>query len=182
MDVALDKIIQGCIDNNRAAQEKLYRMFFPKMYAMCYRHTKDEDKTLMILNDGFLKVFKNIDSYNGSGSFEGWVRRLIYNCLSDFFRKENKYLNVMLFEEKEKKSEYKVLDSLYYEDLLKLVEKLPGNTHKVFNMYAIEGYNHREIAEILNISEGTSKWHLSEARKKLQSYLRNTNNSVNHAG
>lgn len=182
MNSSLSKIISGCVANQRKAQEELYRLFFPKMIAMCYRYTSEEDRALMIVNDGFLKVFQKIGTYESRGSFEGWVRRLVFNSISDHFRKENKYMKLMVFEETEKKSDELVLDRLFYDDLLKLVSKLPGNTHKVFNLYAIEGYNHREISELLKISEGTSKWHLSEARKKLKQLLITANLKLNHAG
>jgi RNA polymerase sigma-70 factor (ECF subfamily) len=181
MSSSLTKIIEGCKNNNRSSQEDLYRLYFPKMIAMCFRYTSDEDKALIMVNDGFLKVFQKIGSFENRGSFEGWVRRLVFNCISDYFRKENKYMKLMLFEEAEKREDNLVLDSLFYDDLLKLVNSLPGNTHKVFQLYAIEGYNHREISELLNISEGTSKWHLSEARKKLKKLLIMTNQTVKHA-
>lgn len=181
MSSSLNKIIEGCILNKRTSQEELYRLFFPKMIALCFRYTSDEDKALTMLNDGFLKVFQKINTFEGRGSFEGWVRRLVFNSISDYFRKENKYVKLLLFEEAEKKEENLVLDRLYYNDLLKLVDSLPGNTHKVFQLYAIEGYNHREISEMLNISEGTSKWHLSEARRKLKELLISNNQTVKHA-
>ncbi len=182
MESNLDQIIKGCIANDRRAQEALYKMFFPKMMAMCHRYTSDDDKAIMILNDGFLKVFSNIQNFEGRGSFEGWVRRLVFNCISDFFRKENKYLKLIFFEESEKEVDQVVLDKLFYDDLIKLITKLPGNTHKVFNLYAIEGFSHQEISETLNISEGTSKWHLSEARRKLKILLNTNNSNINHAG
>ena len=182
MNSSLDQIIKGCIKNNRTSQKALYEKYFAKMLAICFRYTKDEDKALMLLNDGFLKVFKNISKFEKRGSFEGWVRRLVFNCISDHFRKENKYLKVMVFEDAEKKSDDLVLDRIFYDDLIKLVEKLPGNTHKVFTLYAIEGFNHREIGEKVGISEGTSKWHLSEARKKLKELISTENATLNHAG
>lgn len=182
MDALLDDIIAGCKSNNRKSQEKLYRMFFPKMFSLCTKYTNDEDNSMMILNDGFLKVFKNIHQYDGRGSFEGWVRKLVFHCLSDFYRRENKYLSLLIFEEKDVQGDFRIIDQLYFEDLMKLIDKLQGNTHRVFNLYAIEGYTHREISELLSISEGTSKWHLSQARAKLKSFLLSTNNSINHAG
>ena len=182
MSTSLDNIIKGCIKNNRKSQQELYHLFFPKMIAMCLRYTKDEDKAMIIVNDGFLKVFKNIKKFEFRGSFEGWVRRLVFNCISDHFRKENKYLKMMVFEEQEKNSDEVALDRLFYDDLIDLVNRLPGNNHKVFHLYAIEGFSHREIAEQLMISEGTSKWHLSEARKKLKKMIYNTRLTINHAG
>ena len=182
MSTSLDKIIKGCIANKRQAQEILYKQYFPKMYSLCLSYTRDEDKAMMICNDGFLKVFKNVSAFAHKGSFEGWIRRIIFSSISDFFRKENKYLKMMIFEEAEKNCNEDITDKLYYDDLLKLVNKLPGNTYKVFSLYAIEGYTHKEIGVLLNISSGTSKWHLSEARKKLKDLLQLSKSSINHAG
>ncbi|GLR20094.1 RNA polymerase sigma factor [Portibacter lacus] len=182
MGSSLDKIISGCIANKRRYQEELYKMYFSKMIAMCLRYTSDQDTAMMVVNDGFLKVFKNIQNFENRGSFEGWVRRIIFTSLSDYFRKENKYLKFMIFEEPEKKSDETILERLFYDDLILLINRLSGNTHKVFSLYAIEGFNHREIAEKLCISEGTSKWHLSEARRKLKEIIKESKATLNHAG
>jgi len=133
------------------------------------------------VNDGFLKVFKKLDTYQNKGSFEGWIRRIVFNCLSDYFKKENKYLKFLILEERDRPQPSTNSDSLYYEDLLILIDQLPFSSSRVFKLYAIEGYSHKEIAKQLNISDGTSKWHLSEARKKLK-VLVNRNLSINHAG
>ena len=118
------RLINGCKANDRRCQEELYRMFFDKMLSMCRRYTQDEDQLISIINDGFLKVFKKIDTFKGEGSFEGWIRRLVFSSLSDYFRKENKYLKFMIFDTPD--SEYKGSseESLYYQDNLKL-----KNTH-----------------------------------------------------
>lgn len=166
------KIIEGCRANDRRYQEELYRTFFNKMLAMCRRYTQDEDQQISIINDGFLKVFKKIDTFKGEGSFEGWVRRLVFTSLSDYFRKENKYLKFMIFDTPDSELKSESEESLYYQDIIKLVDRLPGKTKSVFYKYAIEGYTHKDIGKELGISEGTSKWHLSEARKKLQQLLK----------
>ncbi len=166
------KIIEGCKANDRRCQEELYRMFFGKMLAMCRRYTQDEDQQISIINDGFLKVFKKIDSFKGEGSFEGWVRRLVFTSLSDFFRKENKYLKFMIFDTPDTVLKSESEETLFYQDIINLIDRLPEKTREVFHKYAIEGYTHKDIGADLNISEGTSKWHLSEARKKLQLLLR----------
>jgi len=165
-------LIEGCKANDRKCQERLYRLFFDKMLILCRRYTQDEDQLLSIINDGFLKVFKKIDSYAYKGSFEGWVRRLVFTSLSDFFRKENKYLKFMIFETEDIPIASEPDESLFYQDIIKLVDILPNKSKKVFQMYAIEGFTHKDIAKELSISEGTSKWHLSEARKKLQQLLK----------
>lgn len=163
--------MQDCTDNDRRAQEAVYRQYFPVMLSMCRRHTNDQETAFTIINDGMLKVFKNISSYNYEGSFEGWIRRIVYRALSDYFRKENKYIKFLVFEEKEKETQQNALAGLYYDDLLQLTQSLPDKMSKVFHMYAIEGYNHQEIGEQLDMSDGTSKWYLSEARKELKKRL-----------
>jgi len=166
------QLIEGCKANDRQSQERLYRLFFDKMLSMCRRYTQDEDQQITIINDGFLKVFKKIDQYSYEGSFEGWVRRLIFTSLSDYFRKENKYLKFMIFEKEDTPISALPEESLYYLDVIELVNLLPNRTKEVFQKYAIEGYTHKDIGEELGMSSGTSKWHLSEARKKLQSLLK----------
>lgn len=162
------KVIKGCIDNNRKAQEKLYRHFFPVMERMIRRYTQDDDQVMTIMNDGFLRVFKKIDLYKFKGSFEGWIRRLVYHSLSDYFRSNTKDLKFLVFDDLQRDKPVSATNNLYYDDLIKLVNKLPEKHMKVFQLYAIEGYLHREISEQMSISENTSKWYLSEARKILQ--------------
>lgn len=168
-------LIDGCKANDRSAQERLYRTFFDKMLAMCRRYTQDEDQQISIINDGFLKVFKKIDQYDHQGSFEGWVRRLVFTSLSDYFRKENKYLKFMIFEEHDTNLQPESMNALYYKDVVELIDLLPNKTMQVFRRYAIEGYTHKDIGNELGMSEGTSKWHLSEARKKLKELLKERN-------
>jgi RNA polymerase sigma-70 factor (ECF subfamily) len=152
------------------------------MHAMVRRYTTDEDRSVSILNDGFLRVFQKIESFNFNGSFEGWVRKLIFHSVSDHFRKEAKYLKTIVFESKDRDIQGSVLPELYIEDILKMVDTLPNATKDVFKLYALEGFPHKEIGNMLNISEGTSKWHLSEARKKLKAILIQNNYSYERAG
>lgn len=129
-----------------------------------------------------LRVFMNIKQYDGRGSFEGWVRRIVFRSLSNHFRKDAKYLKVIFLEEKDKSTYASdALSELYYEDLMSLVDSLPEMMKKVFERYAILGMSHKEIGQELNISDGTSKWHLSKAREKLREKLNNKNRMVNHA-
>ncbi len=165
------EIIQGCCNNDRVFQEILYRKYFYTMMSMCHARVRDDDKAMHIVNDGFLKVFKNIASYSFKGSFEGWIRRIVYHALSDYFKKENKYLSHIFLEEKDDSVRSNSESRLFYDDLLELVNQLPFATAEVFKLYAIEGYNHREIGDKMGISDGTSKWHLSEARKKLKALI-----------
>lgn len=152
------------------------------MHSMVRRYTNDEDRSISILNDGFLRVFQKIETFQFQGSFEGWVRKLIFHSISDHFRKESKYLKTIVFESQDKDIQGDVLPELYIEDIIKMVNTLPNATREVFRLYALEGFPHKEIGEMLNISEGTSKWHLSEARKKLKAILIKNNYYYEHAG
>lgn len=174
------ELIKGCKENKRLYQEALFRKYFPAIMTMCMRYAKSKDVAMLIVNDGFLKVFKQIDTYEGKGSFEGWIRRICFRCLSDHFRKEKSYLSFMVFDDFEKKESSTALNNIYYEELVALLENLPSATARVFRLYAIEGFKHREISELLKISEGTSKWHLSEARTALKKLLMMQQENLNY--
>ena len=167
----INTIIHGCKQNDRNSQELLYREFFPTMMSMCMRYMGDRDKAAAIVNDGLLKVFTKIDQYEHKGSFEGWIRRIVFRCLSDTVRKDSNYLKFMVFDEPEKRVIPDALNKLYEEDILRLIKEIPNSSGEVFSLYAIQGYSHKEIAEAKGISVGTSKWHLSEARKRLQDLI-----------
>ena len=164
-------IIRGCIANERKFQELVYREHFDVMLAMVHRFTSDEEKVLDILNSGFLRVFTKIEMYSGTGSFQGWIRRIIYHSISDYFKRESKYMHFIVLEDAEKPTEKNALDNLYYNDLLEIVDSLPERCGEVFKLYAIEGYTHKEIGERLEMSSGTSKWHLSQARAQLKGLI-----------
>jgi RNA polymerase sigma-70 factor (ECF subfamily) len=124
---------------------------------------------MSVVNDGFIKVFKNIDKFQFKGSFEGWIRKIVYNSIRDYYRKaSNKHLFIEL-DEKTKLSE--TYNNLGYEEIINLVDTLPETSKNIFIMHAIEGYNHREIAEIKKMSISTSKWHLSKAKEQLKKLL-----------
>jgi len=169
----IGNIIVGCINEDRKAQEQFYRKFYPAMMTLCLRYTKNETDALEVLNTGFHKVFKNIDKYdNRKASVYTWIRTIIINSCLDFIKASGS------------KIETKELDDVISVDLppdiisrmsaneiLQLVRQLSPATQAVFNLYVIEGYHHKEIATLMKISEGTSKWHLSEARRKLQKMI-----------
>lgn len=169
----LDVIIRGCLANDRSAQEKLYKRYYGKMMGTCLRYLKNEDDALDVLNTGFLKVFQNLSSYSGKGSFDGWVYLIIRNAIIDQLRKRLKYREESLEENHNNMYQVQsgVLEQLYAEDLLKLLQKLPETTRLVFNLFAIDGFKHEEISTMLKISQGTSKWHVSEARRILKESL-----------
>ena len=150
------------------------------MFRMCLRYTSDREEALTIVNNGFLRVFKKLDKYGFKGSLEGWIRRLVFHCLSDHFRGKSKEIHFLEIAERDAPDYVNALSNLYFEDILDLVEKLPPATKEVFILYAIEGFSHKEISMQVGISEGTSKWHLSEARKKMKELLRM--NKLNYAG
>lgn len=165
------EIVDGCIRNDRRAQEALYRRFFPEMQRMCQRYARDEDTVIEIVNNGFLRIFKKIHTFNFRGSFEGWVRRIIYHSMADYYRENARYLHFLVLEEHDSPAREQGNDLFFEEDILKAVRTLPPVSQEVFRLYAIEGYSHAEIADNLNITEGTSKWHLSTARQKLRELL-----------
>jgi RNA polymerase sigma factor (sigma-70 family) len=166
-----EELVSGCVDNDRRAQEALYKRFFPEMMRMCMRHTRDENKAIEIVNTGFLRVFKKIHTFAFKGSLEGWVRRLVFHSIADYFRENSKYAYFLVFEEKDEQVSEKCHESFFEEDILTVVRNLPPVSQEVFRLYAIEGYSHAEIGALLSISEGTSKWHLSTARQRLREKL-----------
>lgn len=163
-------MIEGCKAGVRTAQEKLYKMYYPKMMSMVKRYTNIHQYHLAeeILNNGFLKVFQKVDSFKFEGSFEGWVRRVIYHSIFDYVRANTKYNEKVVFVERDEVIQNNITSNLHYNELIKLVQELTDTTRAVFNMYVMEGLSHREISETLGISEGTSKWHLFEARRVLK--------------
>lgn len=166
-----EELVAGCVRNDRRAQEAFYRKFFPEMLRMCMRYTRDEDTAIEIVNNGFLRVFKKLHTFAFKGSLEGWVRRLVYHSMADYFRDNARYLHFLVLEERDEVVPERGHEQFYESDILNVVSTLPPVSQEVFRLYAIEGYNHAEIAVNLNISEGTSKWHLSTARQKLRDQL-----------
>ena len=141
------------------------------MMALCVRYAKDKNDGLEILNDGFLKVFKNIDQYDAEkASLYTWMRKIIINTAIDFLRKKQAYydMDVLLDIQEGPAIENEALLKLSGAELLKIIRQLPAATSTVFNLYVVDGFNHREIGTMLGISEGTSRWHLSEARRQLK--------------
>ena len=165
------ELVEGCAHNERRAQEALYRRFFPEMLRMTLRYTRDEDTAIEIVNNGFLRVFKKIHTFAFKGSLEGWVRRLVYHSMADYFRDNARYLHFLVLEEHDSSVPERGHETFYEEDILRAVRALPPVSQEVSRLYAIEGYSHAEIAANLDISEGTSKWHLSTARQKLREML-----------
>ncbi|WP_315819688.1 sigma-70 family RNA polymerase sigma factor [Paraflavitalea speifideaquila] len=171
--IADTELINGCINNSRRAQEQLYKQFYGPMASICLRYTRNQEDAIEVLHNGFLKVYKNIHTYDAArASLYTWIRKIIVNTAIDFIRAREKfYTKVELEKVEEPAIEADAVQRMSAQELLQLVRKLSPATQGVFNLYVVEGYNHREIATLLGISEGTSKWHLSEARKQLQQLL-----------
>ena len=151
-------LIEGCIQGNRKMQNELYQRFSPKMYGVCLRYASNAEEAEDILQEGFIKVFKKIGSFRGEGSFEGWIRRIFVNTAIEHFRKKAYLQPITEQEENTIEGKYlNVLDNLAEKDIIKLIQQLSPGYRTVFNMYVIEGYTHKQIADALNISEGTSK-------------------------
>ena len=164
------QLIQGCKARERKAQKELYETYARKMMAVCLRYINDGETAADMLQDGFVKVFSAVDSYTGSGSFEGWIRRIIVNVCLEHLRKSDVLRGAV---DLENTSELVSLGdspigNLTEKELLQLIANLPEGFRTVFNLFAIEGYSHREISHLLNISEGTSRSQYTRARQVLQ--------------
>lgn len=167
-------IISGCKKGDRKAQERLYKNYYRAMMTICLRYTKNDEDAVEVLNNGFLKVFKTIQRYDSKqAGLYTWIRTIVINSCIDFIKQKHKLEKVSeLSEDVEVHIDPEVTSKIKTEELLQQVRRLAPATQAVFNLYVIEGYSHKEIAQMLNISEGTSKWHLSEARKNLQQLIR----------
>jgi RNA polymerase sigma factor (sigma-70 family) len=169
----IQDLLDGSLANKRKAQEGLYRHFYGFAMTIALRYSRDEMDAADILSHAFVKIFKSIHSYDSSkGSLHAWIKRIVVNEGLDHIKSRNRFSeNVELETVAEPEVNNAIIEQMGAEEIMELVKKLPPATHAVFVLYAVEGYNHREIAEQLNISEGTSKWHLSEARKTLQKQI-----------
>ncbi len=161
------ELIETCLKDNPKAQKMLYDTYSSVLFGICLRYSKNEEEAQDILQDSFIKIFTKLDTYQFTGSFEGWLKRIVTNTSIEYYRKKitMEHIEEIGF------NPYLAIDSdrgLEVEELLKMIQELPEGYRMVFNMYAIDGYTHGEIATKLNISEGTSKSQLSRARAYLQ--------------
>jgi RNA polymerase sigma factor (sigma-70 family) len=176
MDEAL--LVSECIKGNARAQRELFDKFARKMMSVCLRYSKNTEQAEDVLQDGFVKVFFKLKDYKGEGSLEGWVRRIIVNTALDQIRKDLKFSNNSSFDDVDYKINYNdfTFEKLVAEDLMKMVQAMPNGYKMIFNLFAIEGYSHAEIADTLGISENTSKSQYSRARAYLKERLEKINN------
>jgi RNA polymerase sigma factor (sigma-70 family) len=167
----IKKIIKGCLAGDRRDQELLYRRHASKLYAVCLQYSGNDEEARDILQEGFIKIFENLEHYKHEGSFEGWMRRITVNTALEKFRsRHNLYRvdDIGSIKEPDAEPDNQDYAGLEANDLLGIIRELPTKYRMVFNLYAIEGYSHKEISKMVNISEGTSKSNLSRARVILQ--------------
>ncbi len=166
-------LIEGCIKGDRRWQRALYDCYSKKMMVVCLRYCKATQEAEDVLQEAFIKVFDNIKNYRGEASIAYWIKRIVINTALNAQRsKLYLYPMVDVTEIKNNSDQEVGLSGIHYEDLLKMIQELPSGCQVIFNLYAIEGYKHQEIASMLNISEGTSKSQYARAKSLLQEMLR----------
>jgi RNA polymerase sigma-70 factor (ECF subfamily) len=172
------EIISLAVENNRQAQQKIYSQFAPKMLSVCRQYIKDIHHAEDLMITAFMKVFSNLKNFENKGSFEGWIRRIMINECISFIRVQKKVS--FLEDEFYVEDTFNNIESgLSVDDIQTLIDGLPEGYKMIFNLYAIEGFKHREIAEMLGINEGTSKSQLSHARRILQEQVNKLKNYAN---
>jgi RNA polymerase sigma factor (sigma-70 family) len=173
------QLIALCIKQDRKAEYELYKLTYSYLMGICMRYSRDKDTASETLNMGFLKILKNLSTYKPEIPFKAWIRRVMVNTLIDEYRKNKREKEKVTYvEEYYDSTDFsdvnEALSRINYNQLLLQINLLPEATKKVFNLFVIDGYSHKEIGEMLTISEGTSKWHLNAARQKLKEYIENS--------
>ncbi len=167
----IKNIINGCLKGNRRDQELLYRRHAAKLYAVCLQYSGNDEEARDILQEGFIKIFENLAYYKHEGSFEGWIRRIMVNTALEKYRSRHNLYRIDDIDdipEPDADPDNEDYSGLEAVDLIEIIRELPPKYRMVFNLFAIEGYSHKEISKMVNISEGTSKSNLSRARMILQ--------------
>lgn len=168
-----EQIVKACISGDAIAQKKFYDLFAKKMMGVCLRYSANADEAQDVLQDGFIKVFNKLPDFVNKGSLEGWVRRIMVNTALDQYRKNKKYQQDVEIDNVSYKLENNdfTIEQINAQDLLKIIQSIPEGYRVVFNLFAIEGYSHKEIAEQLGVTESTSKSQFSRAKKMLRKRL-----------
>jgi RNA polymerase sigma-70 factor (ECF subfamily) len=169
----LQKLINGCLTRDRSCQKKIYEIYGPAMMSLCLRYSRNREEAEEVLQDGFLQMYKCISQFKNNGAFEGWLRRIMINCALQRYRSRMHRFNLIPLTEEQFFSfaQNDLVDKLGEKELILLIQTLPPAYRLVFNLFVFEGMKHREIASLLNISEGTSKSNLSDARNILKKQL-----------
>lgn len=175
------QLVKRCLKKDRKAQNELHKRCYPVLIPVCWRYAKDQDQAVEYFNLGFTKIIFNLKKYRTSVPFELWCRKVMINTIIDEYRKSKNYRETFELKDREDFPANQRSDSALseaQEDMLEVIKsklkKLPPMTSKVFNLYAIDGYKHHEIAVLLDISEGTSQWHYSMAKKRIRELVRET--------
>lgn len=168
--LGLHNLIRQCIAHDRQAQRQLYDQYAPLIFGIIKRYVFTQAPADEMLNDTFYKVFINLDKYEFKGSFEGWMRRIAINCITDYFRKyiKNEPAYKTDIDTVDAHVQDDVASRLGYKELLQLIYQLPDTQRAVFNLFVFEQLSHKEIAEQLGINENNCRWHLNDARKRLK--------------
>ncbi len=166
------QLVEGCKNGNRSAQKALYAKYYSKMLKICMRYAGDKDEATHILNDAFLKVFKGIGNFRGEGALGAWIGKLTFYTAIDFTRSNASYRkSIVLDNEEDILIESDILETISATEIMDSIQELTVASRSVFSLYIIEGYSHKDIAKILGIPIGTSKWHLASAKKELKRIL-----------
>ena len=172
--IDLSKILERCKKYDRKAQKELYDVYSPVLLGICIRYSKSREEAEDVLQDGFIKIFTKINDFKGDGSFEGWMKRIIVNTAISHYHKNKKHNEIYDIDdinETDIKGHSFESNDFTSEELFKVIDSLPEGYKVVFNLYAIEGYKHKEIAEMLNINQNTSKSQYSRAKEKIRQKL-----------
>lgn len=181
----VEQLVNECVNGDRKAQKELYKLFYGKMMSVCYRYAANKDEAKDILQDGFVKVFQHLKSYNFKGSLEGWIKRIVVNTAIDCYRK-NKGVHFVddednyILDNNNAESEEVIYSKFGVEVIMDCIQELSPVYRTVFNLYVMEGYSHKEIADELNINEGTSKSNLAKAKRNLRQLLEQKNAKKQH--
>ena len=166
------ELINQCVKNKRSAQKYLYEQYFDAMFSIGRRYTNDDDKIIEWVNNGFLKVFKKMNTVRNPDALPGWIKSVVYRSILDGIRSEKRYWESVVFEiDYRMEADNKIVLDHDYELIKAEIQSLPDSSKQVFELFVFEGFSHKDIAKKVGISEGTSKWHLSNARSKLQELL-----------
>ena len=175
MNVDLD-LITACINRERKAEYELYKITYRYLMSICIRYVNGQEEAKEMLNVGFLKILSNLEKYKPEIPFKAWIRKVMVNTLIDEYRKEKKHNeHIEYVEEYHETGDHSEVNSIMtkmnVEEIHLLICKLPPMSQRVFNLFVIDGFSHKEIAQLLGMTEGTSKWHLNSSREKLKEML-----------
>lgn len=174
MKMTDEQLVKKCLEKDTLAQKQLFEFYSKRMMGVCLRYSKDRDEAQEVLQMGFIKVFEKLTLFNGKGSLDGWIRRVVVNTALDNIRKNKKFMDNVEMDKVDfqlQNEDVSGYETMKAQDLLKIIQAMPTGFRTVFNLFAIEGYSHKEIAKELNISVNTSKSQYSRARAHLQKIL-----------